>query len=110
MTCGRYYCTTKSNRTITTACWRWVGFATKSKGRRVPLALMQAALDAANSDHAPDPRLIARAQALRDEFLARRFTHPPITRVADVNDTAVRAGVSDSGARIPVAHDGESYL
>src|SRR5258706_6526131 len=74
------------------------------------LALMQAALDAANSDHAADPRLIARAQALRDEFLARRFTHPPITRVADVNDTAVRAGVSDSGTRIPVAHDGESYL
>src|SRR5258707_1100022 len=30
------------------------------------LALIQAALDAASSDHAPDPRLIARAQDLRD--------------------------------------------
>src|SRR5260370_6158550 len=74
------------------------------------LALMQAALDAASSDHAPDPRLIARAQDLRDEFLARRFTHPPITRVADVNDTAVCAGGSGPGARVPVAHRGAAYV
>jgi chemosensory pili system protein ChpA (sensor histidine kinase/response regulator) len=74
------------------------------------LALMQAALDAANSDHDPDPSLIARAQDLRDEFLARRYTHPPLPRAADVNDTSVRAGLNDSGARTPITHDGESYL
>src|SRR5260221_432811 len=74
------------------------------------LALMQAAVDAANSDHDPDPSLIARAQDLRDEFLARRYTHPPLPRVADFNDTSVRAGLNDSGARTPTTHDGESYL
>src|SRR5260370_34725920 len=73
------------------------------------LALMQAALDAANSDRASDPGLIERAQELRDEFLARRYTHPPLARAADVNESTVHADVSDSGVRPVIAHDGESY-
>src|SRR5260370_8967101 len=74
------------------------------------LALSQAALDAANSDRASDPGLIERAQELRDEFLARRYTHPPLARAADVNESTVHADVSDSGLRPVIAHHGESYL